>query len=219
YPWPVAECDPERVTVVNSPNGEGFTSPATMLRQRQKLLINRIQSVFGTGHGWGPYYRFGPHRELIGKKVKNLEVLPLKRWRALPDERNAAKNYDPTAPTLRGLLQRGVTDRIPEGSVLAVAVDGKIQAVGWTFKDGTGRGPGFSILLPPESLRAGFNRIAIYLLRDNGKKLRLVYDGSRPLAPELVEAQNEARAEYRREMGLPALPDPLSTGGQNGDGS
>ncbi|HMU25978.1 MAG TPA: sulfatase-like hydrolase/transferase [Solirubrobacterales bacterium] len=219
YPWPVAECDPERVTVVNSPNGEGFTSPAKMLRQRQKLLINRIQSVFGTGHGWGPYYRFGPHRELIGKKVKNLEVLPLKRWRALPDERNAAKNYDPTAPTLRGLLQRGVTDRIPEGSVLAVAVDGKIQAVGWTFKDGTGRGPGFSILLPPESLRAGFNRIAIYLLRDNGKKLRLVYDGSRPLAPELVEAQNEARAEYRREMGLPALPDPLSTGGQNGDGS
>ena len=27
YPWSVAECDPERVTVVNSPNGEGFTSP------------------------------------------------------------------------------------------------------------------------------------------------------------------------------------------------
>ncbi|HRV59304.1 MAG TPA: sulfatase-like hydrolase/transferase, partial [Solirubrobacterales bacterium] len=178
YPWKKADCDPDKITVVNSPNGEGTGTPQQMLKQRQKELVNRIQSVFGTGHGWGPYYRFGPHKELIGKKVKNLDVLPIKRWRALPDERNAVKNYDPTAPTLRGLLQRGVTDRIPEKSVLAVAVNGRIQAVGWTFKDGTGRGPGYSILLPPESLKSGFNQVDIYQLKDDGKKLRLVYDGS-----------------------------------------
>ena len=110
------------------------------------------------------------------------------------------KNYDPSAPTLRGLLQRGVTDRIPEKSVLAVAVEGRIQAVGWTFKDGTGRGPGYSILLPPESLRAGFNRVDIYQVLDGGKKLRLVYDGSKPLPPEVVAKQDEARAEARAEL-------------------
>jgi hypothetical protein len=100
------------------------------------------------------------------------------------------------------LLQRGVTDRIPEKSVLAVAVDGRIQAVGWTFKDGTGRGPGYSILLPPESLKAGFNRVDIYQLLNAGKKLRLVYDGSEPLPPEVVAEQNKARAEARAELGL-----------------
>lgn len=200
YPWEVTPCDPDEVTVVNSPSGEATATIDSMVRQRQKELVNRIQRVFGTGQGWGPYYRFGPHNDLIGSRVGNLEVLPLKRWRVGPDERNAVKNYDPTAPTLRGLLQRGVTDRMPEKSVLAVAVNGRIQAVGWTFKDGTGRGPGYSILLPPESLRAGFNRVDIYRLLDGGKKLRLVYDGSEPLPPEVVEEQNAARA--RANAGL-----------------
>jgi len=202
YPWKKTVCDPDKVTVVNSPSGEGTSTPEAMLKQRQKRLINRIQLVFGTGQGWGPFYRFGPHKELIGKPVKNLDVLPLKRWRASPDERNAVKNYDPTAPTLRGLLQRGVTDRIPEKSVLAVAVKGRIQAVGWTFKDGTGRGPGYSILLPPEALRAGFNQVDIYQVKDDGRKLRLIYDGSKRLPAELVAKQNRQRAEFRKELGL-----------------
>lgn len=202
YPWPAAECDPDTVTVVNSPSGEGSGPLKATLHQRRKHLLNRIERVFGTGQGWGPIYRFGPHNELIGKRVKSLDVLPLKRWRAAPDERNAVKNYDPTSPTLRGLLQRGIVDRFGEKRVLAVAVDGRIEAVGWTFKDGTGRGPGYSILLPPESLRAGFNQVDLYLLEDDGKRLRQVYDGSQPLPPEVVARQNEARAEFREEIGL-----------------
>ncbi len=202
FPWDTAECDPNQVTVVNSPSGEATTTISEMLEQRQKELVNRIQRVFGTGHGWGPFYRFGPHKELIGKRVKDLDVLPLKRWRAQPDQRNSVKNYDPTAPTLRGLLQRGRVERFGEKRVLAVAVDGRIEAVGWTFKDGTGRGPGFSILLPPESLRAGFNQVDIYLLENDGKQLRQVYDGSGPLPPEVIAKQNKERAEFREEMGL-----------------
>lgn len=202
YPWQRAECDPDEVTVVNSPNGESTTTVDNMLKQRQKHLVDRIQRVFGTGQGWGPYYRFGPHNELIGKKIADLDILPRKRWRAQPDERNAVKNYDPTAPTLRGLLQRGITERIPEKSVLAVAVNGRVEAVGWSFKDGTGRGPGYSILLPPDSLRAGFNQLDIYLLKDNGTKLRLIYDGSKRLPAEEIAKQNKARAEFREEAGL-----------------
>lgn len=202
FPWQEATCDPETVTVVNSPTGESSGPLDEMVRQRQKHLVNRIQRVFGTGQGWGPYYRFGPHNELVGKRVKNLDVLPLKRWRAVPDERNAVKNYDPTAPTLRGLLQRGVVDRFGEKRILAVAVDGRIEAVGWTFKDGTGRGPGYSILLPPESLKAGFNQVDIYRVEDDGKRLRQVYDGSQPLPPEVIEKQNKARQEFREQAGL-----------------
>ena len=201
YPWPKESCDPEQVTVVNSPNGEGSAAPAEVVKQRQKDLVRRIQRVFGTGHGWGAFYRFGPHKDLIGKRVKDLDVLPLKRWRVVPDERNAVKNYDPAAPTLRGLLQRGVTDRFGEKRVLAVAVGGVIQAVGWTFKDGTGRGPGYSILLPPESLRAGFNRVDIYLLENGGRRLRMVYDGSGRLPAAVVEKQDRLRAELTAGAG------------------
>lgn len=199
YPWEEAECDPGEVTVVNSPNGEGTATPEEMLKQRRKFLIDRIQRVFGTGRGWGPYYRFGPHKDLIGRKVENLDVDPLARWRVIPDERNAVKNYDPTSATLRGLLQRGLTKRFGEDRILAVAVGGVIQAVGWTFKDGSGRGPGYSILLPPDSLKAGFNRVDMYLLEDDGKRLVQVYDGSKPLPAEAVAKQNRERAE--REAG------------------
>jgi len=201
YPWDEAECDPDEVTVANSPNGEGRSTPVEMLKQRRKHLIERIHRVFGTGGGWGPVYRFGPHDELIGRRIKNLDVEPLARWRVLPDERNAVKNYDPTAPTLRGLLQRGLTKRFGEDRILAVAVDGVIQAVGWTFKDGSGRGPGYSILLPPDSLKAGFNRVDMYMLEDDGRRLVRVYDGSEPLPPEVVEKQNRDRAERAAEDG------------------
>lgn len=197
YPWKKAKCDPEKVTVLNSPIGEASISHTEMLEQRRKHLLERIQRVFGTGRGWGPVYRFGPHRDLIGKEVKDLQTEPLQRWRALPDERNAVKNYDPSAPTLRGLLQRGLTKRFGKDRVLAVAVNDRIEAVGWTFKDGAGRGPGYSILLPPGALRAGFNKLDIYLVEDDGTRLVKAYDGSTPLPPEVVSKQNRAREEAR----------------------
>lgn len=197
YPWEESRCDPEKVTVLNSPHGEASVSPEQMEKQRTRHLVKRIQRVFGTGRGWGPFYRFGPHSELIGRPVRSLVTEPLQRWRVLPDERNAVKNYDPRTPTLRGLLQRGLTKRFGEDRVLAVAVDDRIEAVGWTFKDGSGRGPGYSILLPPESLSPGFNKVDIYLVEDDGRRLIKAYDGSGRLAPEEIAKQNRARAEYR----------------------
>lgn len=179
YPWPKTECDPDKVTVVNSPTGQASAKPAAMLEQRRKWLIRRIQLVFGTGQGWGPTYRFGPFRELIGKPVSELETEPLEHVLAVPEQPNAVKNYDPGAPMLHGLLQRGVTEALGTGRVVAVAVDDRIQAVGWTFRDHSGRGPGYSILLPPESLKAGFNKVDLYVIRKGGKRLKLIYSGAR----------------------------------------
>lgn len=181
YPWDVPDCPGKQVTVVNSPTGESTIGLDAMLKQRRRL-VNRIQRVYGTDVGWGPTYRFGPKKDLIGTKVADLNDIGDRRgMRAKPIRPNSVKQYDPASPSLQGLLQRGYLDNIPENRVLAVAVDGVIQAVGWTFKDGLGYGPGFSILLPPDSLKRGFNQVDIYLLK-GGEKLQLVHDGSKPLA-------------------------------------
>lgn len=181
YPWETTPCPADEATVLNSPVGEASAPMSKVLRQRQNQ-INRIERVFGTGGGWQPVYQFGPHRNLIGKRIRDLKVnRTLGPFRVLPERRNLVKNYDPAAPTLHGLLQRGLTKRFGEDHVLAVAVDDRIQAVGWTFKDGTGHGPGYSILLPPDALRAGFNKVDIYLVESGGRRLQLVYDGSKPL--------------------------------------
>ncbi len=180
YPWDVPDCPEEQVTVVNSPAGEATVAFDAMLKQRRRL-VDRIQRVFGTSVGFGPTYRFGPKKDLIGTKVSELNAIGKRRgMRAEPERPNSVKMYDPSSPSLKGLLQRGYMERIPEDRVLAVAVGGVIRAVGWTFKDGLGYGPGFSILLPPESLKRGFNRVDIYLLR-GGRKIQLVHDGSQPL--------------------------------------
>jgi hypothetical protein len=180
YPWDVPDCPEKQVTVVNSPNGEATIAFDAMLSQRRRL-VDRIQRVFGTGVGFGPTYRFGPKKDLIGTKVSDMDATGKRSgMRAEPIRPNAVKQYDPAAPTVHGLLQRGYMEKIPKNRVLAVAVDGVIQAVGWTFKDGLGFGPGFSILLPPDSLKRGFNRVDIYMLK-GGKKMQLVHDGSKPL--------------------------------------
>jgi len=181
YPWERAACPADRATVLNSPSGQASAPMATVVRQRQQL-IDRIERVFGTGGGWQPVYQFGPYRDLIGRPVSKLNAnQALGRFRVLPERRNLVKAYDPAAPTLHGLLQRGLTKRFGEDQVLAVAVDDTVQAVGWTFKDGTGNGPGYSILLPPDALRAGFNKVDIYLVERGGRYLQKVYDGSKPL--------------------------------------
>ena len=180
YPWDLTDCPKNQATVINSPSGEASVSIDRMVYQRQRL-INRIQRVFGTGVGFGPTYRSGPRRELIGQRVSGLTLRAKPRgWRANPVRPNSVKHYNPAAASLKGLLQRGYNDLIPENRVLAVAVDGVIQATGWTFKDGLGYGPGFSILLPPDSLKRGFNQVDIYMLGDGGKKVQLVHDGSKP---------------------------------------
>ncbi|MDQ2622163.1 MAG: sulfatase-like hydrolase/transferase [Actinomycetota bacterium] len=181
YPWETTNCPADEATVLNSPSGEATAPMSKVLRQRQSQ-INRIQRVFGTGEGWQPVFQFGPHRNLIGRRISDLRVnRKLGPFRVLPERRNLVKNYDPAAPTLHGLLQRGLTKRFGEDHVLAVAVDDEIQAVGWTFKDGTGHGPGYSILLPPDALEAGFNKLDIYLVEADGKRLQIAYDGSKPL--------------------------------------
>ncbi|MBK8293980.1 MAG: sulfatase-like hydrolase/transferase [Solirubrobacterales bacterium] len=183
YPWDVPDCPAKQVTVVNSPIGSSTIGFDAMLKQRRNQ-VNRIQRVFGTGVGWGPTYRFGPKKDLIGTKVSKLKVMPMQHGtRARPLRRNFVKKYNPARPSLRGLLQYGRLSNIPENRVLAVAVDDVIQAVGWTFKDGLGLGIGFSILMPPDSLKRGFNKLDIYLVK-GGKKIQLVYDGSTPLKPE-----------------------------------
>ncbi len=177
YPWDVEDCPADSVTVLNSPAGEATVPFDTMIKQRD-FQAERIERVFGTGKGWGPVYRFGPNRQLIGKKPGELEVnRELVGVRALPDRRNTLLDYDPTAPSLPGLLQRGTVKFLKENRVIAASVNGRIEAVGYTFDDGLGRGTGYSLLLPPDSLKRGYNRVELFLVQGEGRSLQLLYRG------------------------------------------
>jgi hypothetical protein len=181
--------------VVNSPAGEATRSLDTVVEQRD-VQVDRIETVFGTGEGWGPVYRFGPNNQLIGRKPNELKVnRELVGVRALPDRRNTLIDYDPTAPAVPGLLQRGTLKFLKEGRPLAASVNGRIEAVGWTFDDGLGRGPIYSILLPPDSVKAGYNRVELFLVLDEGRGLQLLYRG--PDNPDAPSGQQKPGKENR----------------------
>ena len=83
--------------------------------------------------------------------------------------------------------------------VIAASVNGRIEAVGYTFDDGLGRGVGYSILLPPDSLKKGYNRVELFLVEEDGKKLQLLYRG--PDDPDAGAAngrQETGRVAVRR---------------------
>jgi len=149
-----------------------------MVKQRSDLL-QQIQGLFTTGTGWGPVYRSGPRKELIGRSVSSFRRLPAKADQyASPERRNLVKDFDPNAPALIGLLQRGMARGVGANRVIAIAVDDRVQGVGWTFRDQLRPGVGYSILLPPSALKRGFNKVDVYLVGEGGNGLQKLYSGA-----------------------------------------
>ena len=121
---------------------------------------------------------FGPLNQIIGRKLKSFDVSePVGRMRAFPERPNLVDRYDPDSPVVPALLQRGVLQQVDQTKVIAISVNGKVAVTGWSFKDGTGKGPGYSTLLPPDSLKKGRNDVRIFLVKDAGKGLQRLYPG------------------------------------------
>lgn len=177
YPWKTRDCPADSIRVLNPPTGVVQAPLRVMVDQRDRFL-SQIERQFTTGTGWGPVYRSGPRKELIGVPVSRLRRLPETGQAASPDRRNAVKDYDPEAPTLHGLLQRGGVRGVAEGRVLAISVNNRIQGVGWTFRDRLRGEVGYSILLPPAALKRGFNKVDVYLVSAGGKAVQKLYSGA-----------------------------------------
>ena len=177
YPWEVVDCPSDRVAVLNSPSGVATAPVGVMVAQRNRE-IRGIERQFGSGNGWGPVYRSGPRKELIGRSVRSFELLPATDEQfAVPELPRALADYDPDGEYLRGLLQRGRARGVDKYEVVAIAVNGKIESVGWTFDDRDRGGLGYSILLDPKVPKRGYNRLDVYLVEDGGKSLRPLFQG------------------------------------------
>ena len=97
-------------------------------------------------------YAIGPRPELIGRRVAARS-----QQHVIVDEK---------APALPCFVSGPVAGLKPNGE-LAVAVNGRVAATTWVYRDG-GR-LRFAALVPPSSLREGGNAIAVFeVLRTGG---------------------------------------------------
>jgi hypothetical protein len=144
---------------------------AEFARRKQARIDERI-AKFGEGKD-GPdrIYRIGPHQELIGKAAGPLEAGTAAGKVSLVDA-GEYRNVDLRSAT----IPIWVTGRVSGGPGpprdIAVAVDGKVVAVGNTFRLATGGGELFGVLVPPTSFRQGENSVVVYAV-EGGRLKRL----------------------------------------------
>ena len=147
------------------------------LQRRRATWRRRWGRLFGTGaesnllYGdpWARAYRIGPHRELLDRRVASLHV------RGTGTERPSLLNRSLFAHVSRRnqVLPTRVTGPlagVPVGEHLdlALAVNGRIRAVGRSFDFVKQRFEFFSFMVPEGALRAGANRIELFAVRPGG---------------------------------------------------
>jgi hypothetical protein len=158
------------------------------LRRRREQWRRHWADVFGTGaesesaHGdpWASAYRIGPNPELLDRRLAALPVRPRAASAtasvanaSLFDDVSADDEYVPTR--IAGPL-RGVP--VGEHRDVAVAVNGRIRAVGRSFDIWRPRREYFSFVVPEEALRPGANRVEVFEVRPENVLVRVASAGS-----------------------------------------
>ena len=98
-------------------------------------------------------YAIGPRPELLGRRAP--AGAPARRV-----------DVDPEAPVLPSFIA-GDAGELAAGAELAVAVNGRVEATTRVYRD-DGRSR-YAALVPPESLRAGANEVAVYVILRDGR--------------------------------------------------
>jgi hypothetical protein len=153
-------------------------SKARFERRRHALRVWRAikygtgaQSELLFGDPWASAYRIGPHRELIGSPVGAVRAGATRAEIA-----NAALVAD--VDRSEEIIPTRVTGRLPgtpRGKMrdLAVAVNGRIEAVGRSFHLRGRRTEFFSLLVPESALRRGRNQLEVLEVGPGGRLTRL----------------------------------------------
>lgn len=159
--WPTGECDRFR-TAIDNGTGPLVKVPFSRAVAQRDRYVARLARLFGGDRGWPGVFRLGPRRDLIGRRTGSLQRAPADPGQAAtPDPGTAAGSvFRPTESWNPVLRQRGTLSGVAAGQPLAVATRGRIVATGEAYEElGQIR---YSILLPPWTLRPGFNRISLF---------------------------------------------------------
>jgi hypothetical protein len=160
-PWEPAECDRKTIRIDNGTGPRTTASFASTIEQRQEYIDDLARLFGGDGTPWLRAFEWGKASSLIGMNPARLtgQAGASQGGASLRPEAFTS-GFDPETVYNPILRQRGTASGLDEGASLAVAVNGRVAAVGQTYEDnGKMR---YSILLPQTAFTPGRNRIAIY---------------------------------------------------------
>jgi hypothetical protein len=143
--------------------------------------LTRMLDQLGDGSEPDRFFRFGPHRELVGQPIERLAVNDRANIRIEFIEPVRALKIEPTKIVpcfLVGRVHRRDAARDP--IALAIAVNGTIRAVTRTYTDKTIHDY-WSALLPESSIREGDNEVRVFVINSIAGKRTLAPATDEPL--------------------------------------
>jgi len=152
-------------------SGRKLTLSLPEFRRRIRASLERKIRLFGSAGRPPGLFAIGPHPELIGRTAERLPRVPVRA------EINGADTY--SSVQLRSdFLPAHLTGTIdsagrPGQRDLAVALNGRIVAVGKSFTLAGDHSENFSILLPESAFREGRNHVELLSVTGEGGGLRL----------------------------------------------
>jgi hypothetical protein len=153
------------VSLLDSGNRPIHAPLSELLAERAREGKQRI-ALFGTGP-IDRVYRIGPHRDLLGRSVTSLAVHKSSTESVHVSGRELLANVDLSLDVLPSYITGTLGGHHPSQQDLAVAVNGKIEAVTQSYTEfGQTK---FAALVPEQSIHQGANEVSVYAV--NGTKL------------------------------------------------
>lgn len=147
---------------------------ARLRRRWADLFGTGVQSELLFGDPWAMAYRIGPRAELLDRRVSTLPVSASGEISARVANADLMRDVspdDPYLPTRVAGPLRGVP--FGEHRELALAVNGRIRAVGRSFDLWWKAREYFSFMVPEDALRMGRNELELFEVRPDGRLVRL----------------------------------------------
>jgi hypothetical protein len=143
------------------------------VRARDAELARQLK-LFPSGRA--ALYEFGPNPSLVGRRVSALGTASGTAGSAVIEGADQFGRVKPRSGVLPAWVGGHFTGAVAAGLPLAVAVNGRIEAVGEAYKEGGEMR--FGMIVPPSSLRQGSNRVEVFAVRGSNQLQRLGSAGS-----------------------------------------
>jgi hypothetical protein len=157
---------PETLQALTNRHGLLEVDPATLLRRRAATIAERARR-FGTGADVDRLFRIGANAELIGASARSIGGLRRLKARLWGERRFL--DVDPNGHNVPSNVIGWLDGRVPAGRDLAVAVNGRIAAVGQSLRPIGSRGMELSLLVPESAFRQGANDVRVYEVAAAGR--------------------------------------------------
>ena len=152
-----------------------ITVSARSMERRRRALVRAKVRKFGQGDFAGLYTGVGPNRQLLGKASAPLRPAGPGKIRTRIANAADMRSVSPSS-LVHATEVAGSLTGVPRGQTrdLAVAVNGRIEAVGRSFHLRGSSKESYAMMVPETALRPGRNTVELFAVTAKGTRLQLI---------------------------------------------